>query len=75
MIRSRGWEGKSADSWEGDVRNLPIALAATVLLIRSWIDAGVAALGEVAWEMLLWGGGAIGKASVVTVGSLVGASH
>ena len=55
--------------------NLPVALATTLLLGGGWIGAVEACFAEVAWEVLFWGGGAIGEANVVTVGSLVSASH
>lgn len=53
----------------------PVAFAAALLLGRGWVDALVAGLAEVAGEMLLRGGGAIGEADVVTIGNLVCASH
>jgi hypothetical protein len=55
--------------------DLPVALAAALLLGVAGVVASVAGLAEVAREVLLRSGGAVGKANVVTVGSLVGASH
>lgn len=57
------------------MENSPVAFAAALLLSSGWVDALVAGLAKVAGKMLLRGGSAIGKANVVTVGSLVGASH
>ena len=58
-----------------DSKNLPITLATTLLLGRSWVLAGIPSFGEVAWKMLLWCSGAVGESSVVTIVALVCASH
>lgn len=55
--------------------DLPIALAAALLLGGGWVGVGVAGFAEVAREVLFRGGGAVGKADVVAVGGFVGASH
>lgn len=55
--------------------SLPVAFAAALLLGFGWTGAGEARLAEVAGEVLLRAGGAIGEADVVTVGDLVGAGH
>lgn len=55
--------------------DLPIALSTTLLLGVGWAVAGVSRLAEVAREMLLSSGGAIGETNVVTVSSLVSAGH
>lgn len=55
--------------------NLPIPFAAALLLGVLGVLAGVARFGEVAWEVLLRSGGAVGEALVVTVVGLVAASH
>lgn len=66
------WDGMRADEKEV---NSPVAFAAALLLGGGWVDALVAGLAKVAWEVLFRGGGAIGEADVVAVGGLVGASH
>lgn len=53
----------------------PVAFAASLLLGVGWVLAGIARFGKVAREVLFWSGGAGGKADVVTVVVLVGASH
>ena len=55
--------------------NVPIALAAALLLGAAGVGVGVARLAEVAREVLFGGGGAVGQADVVAVGGFVGASH
>ncbi len=55
--------------------NLPVSTSSSVLLCLVWGGVGVAVLAEETWEMLLWGGGAIGETSMVAVSHLVSASH
>ena len=59
----------------GKLEDSPIAFAAALLLGVGGVLAGVAGFGEVAWEMLFWGRGAVGEADVVAVVALVSASH
>jgi hypothetical protein len=57
------------------VTSLPVAFATAILLGLLGISINEAVLGKVSWKVLLWGGSAVSKASVVTVVLLVGASH
>ena len=54
---------------------LPIALPTTLLLGVLRVLTSVSGLGEVAWEVLFRGRGAVGEALVVAVVGLVAASH
>lgn len=58
-----------------DRRDLPVALATTVLLGLVGVFVDMARLGEVARKVLVRVSGAIGQASMVAVSVLVGASH
>ena len=60
---------------DADGEDLPVAFATAFFLGLLGIRVDVARLGEVAGEVLLWGGGAIGKAGVVTIVVFLGASH
>jgi hypothetical protein len=53
----------------------PIAFASALLLVHGWVGAGEAGLTEVAREVFLRSSRAIGEANMVTVSSLVRASH
>jgi len=55
--------------------SLPVAFAATLLLRVTRVVTSIAGFSEVTWEMLLWSGSAVGQADMVTIGSLVSASH
>ena len=55
--------------------NIPITLSAAVLLRLGRIGVGVACLGEVARQLGVALGAAVGDAGVVAVGVLVGAGH
>lgn len=54
---------------------LPIALAVSVLLGLGTVSVGVAALGEVARQMLFRFGSSVGEALMIAVVVLVGAGH
>jgi hypothetical protein len=54
---------------------IPVALSTAVLLGLLGVLAGVAALGEVARQVLGWSCGAVGETGVVLVVELVRASH
>ena len=56
-------------------RNIPIALAAAILLDLLGVDIEMTRLGKEAGQMFSGTGGAGGEALVVTVVCLVGASH
>lgn len=66
-------KARNARNWTN--ASLPVAFATALLLSTVRSIASVTSLAEVAWEMLLWGCGTIGKANVVTVSDLVSASH
>lgn len=53
----------------------PVAASLTLLLGARWIDAVVAVLCKVAWQVLFWSSCAIGETDVVTVVGLLSASH
>jgi hypothetical protein len=53
----------------------PVAFTTALFLHFLRVSVDMARFGEVAREMLFRSGGPIGKASVVTVVELVGASH
>lgn len=55
--------------------NVPVGLAAAVLLCLLWVLASVTVLGEETREMLLGCGGAVRQTLVVLVVELVRASH
>ena len=55
--------------------NIPITLSAAVFLRLGRIGVGVACLGEVARQLGVALGAAVGDAGVVAVGVLVGAGH
>lgn len=55
--------------------DVPVAAALTLLLGAGWIDAVVAVLCKVAWQVLFWSSCAIGETDVVTVVGLLSASH
>ena len=60
---------------ETDGGTVPVALTAAFFLGLLGIGVDVSRLGKVARKVLLWGSGAVGKASVVTVVVFLGASH
>jgi len=74
----------AATTWVGQVvavvfdfstLSTPVAFAVAILLCLVRICVDVTVLREEARKVLLWGSGAVGKPSVVTVSVLVGASH
>jgi hypothetical protein len=55
--------------------DLPVAFATALLLGVGRGFTGVSGLAEVLWQVVFWGGGAVGQAGVVAVSQLVGAGH
>lgn len=70
------WDGTFlAESSLVSASNIPVAFATALFLGVGRRLAGVSGLAEVLWQVVFWGGSAVGQAGVIAVSQLVGAGH
>ena len=55
--------------------DIPVAFATALFFGVGRRLAGVSGLAEVLWQVVFWGGSAVGQTGVVAVSQLVGAGH